>query len=338
MGARHPCGPVFLSPPLTYRPQGRGGPRGRGFPSETGDATPESHSVPPSGIHPFPHPWEGYMGNCVAISHIAFSFPGWGGGNKRTAEHVGLNGDETALPDYMELAYYDPEIEDLEPDTRPLSQRDSRPERVQYRDEGCDIAPECLACPLPKCRLTTIPAGSGARPRTGGTGRSWQPGWSSGSRPLLSPNALASPAAGSSASSRKAKKLTSLAPTEPQKTIRNLNPRPREESRTCPLTPLFNVPFPPPLVKRCQKCVAFLTSQQNRAGGREPIQSPGVIPFPFPQYQTGGICLGQGAVVRLCFSLPIPPWEGHIGKCSAFSDMPAFPEGWSPAPSPPVPN
>ncbi len=54
------------------------------------------------------------------------------------------------LPDYMGLAYYDPDIEDPEPDLP--APRDSRPEHVQYRDEGCDVAPECLSCPLPRCR------------------------------------------------------------------------------------------------------------------------------------------------------------------------------------------
>ena len=56
-----------------------------------------------------------------------------------------------AMPDCMEWAYYDPEIEDPEPDAQSPA-RDRRPEYVQYRDEGCDLAPQCLSCPLPKCR------------------------------------------------------------------------------------------------------------------------------------------------------------------------------------------
>ena len=30
--------------------------------------------------------------------------------------------------------------------------RDALPENVQYRDDGCDIHPHCLTCPLPRCR------------------------------------------------------------------------------------------------------------------------------------------------------------------------------------------
>ena len=26
------------------------------------------------------------------------------------------------------------------------------PENIRYRDEGCDLAPSCLACPFPECR------------------------------------------------------------------------------------------------------------------------------------------------------------------------------------------
>jgi|FLYL01.1.fsa_nt_gi hypothetical protein len=31
-------------------------------------------------------------------------------------------------------------------------QRDKLPELTQYRDDGCDIHPQCLTCPLPRCR------------------------------------------------------------------------------------------------------------------------------------------------------------------------------------------
>lgn len=30
--------------------------------------------------------------------------------------------------------------------------RDALPEEIQYRDDGCDIHPRCLTCPLPRCR------------------------------------------------------------------------------------------------------------------------------------------------------------------------------------------
>lgn len=30
--------------------------------------------------------------------------------------------------------------------------RDALPEELHYRDDGCDIHPHCLTCPLPRCR------------------------------------------------------------------------------------------------------------------------------------------------------------------------------------------
>lgn len=30
--------------------------------------------------------------------------------------------------------------------------RDTHPEYQEYRDEGCDLFPSCLRCPLPRCR------------------------------------------------------------------------------------------------------------------------------------------------------------------------------------------
>jgi hypothetical protein len=30
--------------------------------------------------------------------------------------------------------------------------RDALPEEIKYRDDGCDIHPYCLTCPLPRCR------------------------------------------------------------------------------------------------------------------------------------------------------------------------------------------
>jgi hypothetical protein len=29
---------------------------------------------------------------------------------------------------------------------------DALPEEIDYRDDGCDIHPRCLTCPLPRCR------------------------------------------------------------------------------------------------------------------------------------------------------------------------------------------
>ena len=41
--------------------------------------------------------------------------------------------------------------------------QDSLPEAHHYQDDGCDLAPACLRCPLPRCPAasTTIPAGAG---------------------------------------------------------------------------------------------------------------------------------------------------------------------------------
>ncbi len=37
---------------------------------------------------------------------------------------------------------------------RPIAKvrEDALPEHTHYRDEGCDIHPSCLTCPLPRCR------------------------------------------------------------------------------------------------------------------------------------------------------------------------------------------
>ena len=32
------------------------------------------------------------------------------------------------------------------------SMRDTRPEFVSYRDDGCEVSPSCLRCPLPQCK------------------------------------------------------------------------------------------------------------------------------------------------------------------------------------------
>lgn len=36
------------------------------------------------------------------------------------------------------------------------------PEQTSYVDNGCDIAPRCLACPLPRCRYDLPPRRAGA--------------------------------------------------------------------------------------------------------------------------------------------------------------------------------
>ena len=36
---------------------------------------------------------------------------------------------------------------------------DSLPEYFSYRDEGCDLSPSCLRCPLPRCRHDEQPLG-----------------------------------------------------------------------------------------------------------------------------------------------------------------------------------
>jgi AraC-like DNA-binding protein len=33
-----------------------------------------------------------------------------------------------------------------------LIREDALPEHIQYRDEGCELSPSCLKCPLPFCR------------------------------------------------------------------------------------------------------------------------------------------------------------------------------------------
>ncbi len=35
---------------------------------------------------------------------------------------------------------------------RDRARSDALPEHAQYRDDGCDIHPHCLSCPLPRCR------------------------------------------------------------------------------------------------------------------------------------------------------------------------------------------
>ena len=43
-----------------------------------------------------------------------------------------------------------------------MSASDYLPENQHYRDDGCEIAPRCLACPLPACRYDLPPKRAGA--------------------------------------------------------------------------------------------------------------------------------------------------------------------------------
>lgn len=35
---------------------------------------------------------------------------------------------------------------------RTRTRSDALPEHARYRDDGCDVHPHCLTCPLPRCR------------------------------------------------------------------------------------------------------------------------------------------------------------------------------------------
>jgi hypothetical protein len=43
-----------------------------------------------------------------------------------------------------------------------VSATDRLPEHMHYRDDGCEIAPRCLECPLPQCRYDLPPKRAGA--------------------------------------------------------------------------------------------------------------------------------------------------------------------------------
>ncbi len=43
-----------------------------------------------------------------------------------------------------------------------MSASDRLPEQMHYRDDGCEIAPKCLECPLPACRYDLPPKRAGA--------------------------------------------------------------------------------------------------------------------------------------------------------------------------------
>lgn len=43
-----------------------------------------------------------------------------------------------------------------------MSAIDRLPEQTHYRDDGCEISPRCLECPLPACRYDMPPKRAGA--------------------------------------------------------------------------------------------------------------------------------------------------------------------------------
>ncbi|MFN8559648.1 MAG: helix-turn-helix domain-containing protein [Dehalococcoidia bacterium] len=43
-----------------------------------------------------------------------------------------------------------------------MSASDHLPEQLHYRDDGCEISPKCLECPLPACRYDMPPKRAGA--------------------------------------------------------------------------------------------------------------------------------------------------------------------------------
>lgn len=49
--------------------------------------------------------------------------------------------------------------------------RDGLPENMNYRDDGCDIHPECLSCPLPACRYEMPPGRARALAQAAALGR-----------------------------------------------------------------------------------------------------------------------------------------------------------------------
>ncbi len=55
-----------------------------------------------------------------------------------TAMMVGTKSDQLRLP--------------MSGAATPRVRSDALPEFTRYRDNGCDVSPTCLACPLPRCR------------------------------------------------------------------------------------------------------------------------------------------------------------------------------------------
>lgn len=39
---------------------------------------------------------------------------------------------------------------------RRARRRDALPENFDYHDDGCEVAPACLSCPLPVCRFDVV--------------------------------------------------------------------------------------------------------------------------------------------------------------------------------------
>ena len=49
--------------------------------------------------------------------------------------------------------------------------RDGLPENTSYQDDGCDIHPQCLTCPLPACRYEMPPGRARALAQAAALGR-----------------------------------------------------------------------------------------------------------------------------------------------------------------------
>jgi hypothetical protein len=49
--------------------------------------------------------------------------------------------------------------------------RDGLPENTNYQDDGCDIHPQCLTCPLPACRYEMPPGRARALAQAQALGR-----------------------------------------------------------------------------------------------------------------------------------------------------------------------
>ena len=54
-------------------------------------------------------------------------------------------------PEYQQSATSDQLLLECHPDGRKV-RSDALPEYLSYRDQGCDLAPSCLRCPLVRCR------------------------------------------------------------------------------------------------------------------------------------------------------------------------------------------
>ncbi|MFQ5874543.1 MAG: hypothetical protein ACE5JL_12185, partial [Dehalococcoidia bacterium] len=53
---------------------------------------------------------------------------------------------------FRELVTDEPRSVETAAPNPPHPGRDLRPEFIRYRDDGCEVSPSCLRCPLPRCR------------------------------------------------------------------------------------------------------------------------------------------------------------------------------------------